>query len=246
VTSKEPGAVFLTEHDGTTPGGLVAIVADRRLLLAALTALLLREPGYRVIQEVWGLADLTEALRSSRPAVVVVESSQSGWAGSINPALWGGRILLLLDPDDEPAVFVAAARAGVPGYLSRTASRETFTSAIETIRTKGHYVDGLLGQRFLSALREADRFPVARRQALTQHERDILVRLARGRSNKEIAREYAITPKTVANLVTNMYQKLNLKHRGELVLYAAQEGLSSRASPDGMTSVPFKEASPVG
>jgi DNA-binding CsgD family transcriptional regulator len=49
--------------------------------------------------------------------------------------------------------------------------------------------------------------------------------VANGRSSKDIARQFSIAPKTVCNHVNNIYAKLNLRHRGQLVLYAAQRGL---------------------
>jgi DNA-binding NarL/FixJ family response regulator len=214
-------------------GETVGIVADRRLSLASLLALLLREPRYRVIQEARGAAEMTALFGRFRPLLLIVESTWSGWPPSIDPAEWGGRTLLLLDPADEPDVFVRAAKAGVHGYLSRTASREAFASAIESVRSSGYHLDALLGECILSAMRGASRTPVPVRPSLSKHEREILVRIASGKSSKQIAREYAITAKTVANQVTNMYQKLNLKHRGDLVLYAAQEGLTSLPVPTG-------------
>ena len=55
---------------------------------------------------------------------------------------------------------------------------------------------------------------------------EILLQVARGRSSKEIARDCRISSKTVGNHVNNLYQKLQLSHRGELVLYAAGAGLT--------------------
>jgi DNA-binding NarL/FixJ family response regulator len=78
----------------------------------------------------------------------------------------------------------------------------------------------------LTALRQAGRV-AAQRSELSQRERGVLTGVASGKSSKEIAREYAIAPKTVSNHIANMLQKLNLRHRGELVLYAAEQGLVS-------------------
>jgi DNA-binding NarL/FixJ family response regulator len=231
VTGNNLGAALITDLGSTrldpstgNAGTTVAVVADRRLSLAALTALLLKRPGHRLVAEARGLAEVAGLLQGSEPPVVVVEYSHTGWPSPINPAQWGGRTLLLVDPNDGSDVFVRAARAGVFGYLARSASGETLAAAIESLRNTGYYVDPRLGQRILFALRDCQRIPVADHRPLTAHERNILVRVASGRSSKEIAREYAISPKTVANLVTNIRQKLNLGHRGELVLYAARQG----------------------
>ena len=61
---------------------------------------------------------------------------------------------------------------------------------------------------------------------LSERERDILTRIASGRSTKQVARDCAISPKTVGNHVSNIRHKLNLHHRGQLVLFALQQGLT--------------------
>ena len=227
------------------PNEHVAVVADRRLSVAALSALLVAEPRYRLLQEIRGMNALTAALRHFLPTVALVDAMWNGWPIPLDRGEWGGRTMLMLDPADEPQVFVRAARTGIHGYLSRSATRHALVMAVETLRITGYYLDPLLAKPIVSALREIGRAPLTQRSALSQHEQDILVAVARGRSSKEIAREYAITPKTVANHVANMYQKLNLKHRGELVLYAAREGLTSSESPDDGTTIPFNIAAAV-
>jgi DNA-binding NarL/FixJ family response regulator len=76
-------------------------------------------------------------------------------------------------------------------------------------------------------MKQLEANPTPARSDLSQRQRDILVRIAGGRSTKQVAREYAIAPKTVANHVNNIYQKLNLRARGQLVLYAAKRGSTS-------------------
>ena len=104
----------------------------------------------------------------------------------------------------------------------------------------GYYLDPLLAEQVILALREGP-VPAAKGRSLSDHERGILIRVASGRSSKEIAREYAISAKTVGNHVANMCQKLNLNHRSELVLYAAEQGLATLDSPVGGTTIPFKK-----
>ena len=137
--------------------------------------------------------------------------------GLIDASAWGMRTLLLLDADDDPSIFADAVSAHPQGYLSRRASRATLEAAIAEVYRSGSYLDPLLMDSVLNAA------PAL----LSVRERQILVRIASGLSTKEVARECAITPKTVANHVNNMVQKLHFRHRGELVLYAAQQGLTT-------------------
>jgi DNA-binding NarL/FixJ family response regulator len=210
------------------PGPLssLAIVADRRLTVAALETLILRDASYRPVQRARGIEAVREALLGAAPSIVVAEGGWSTWRRSLDPSAWSGRILLLLDPEDDLLEFRQAVRARAHGYLSSTASWEGFATALEHLRQGRYYLDPLLVERMLRASRD---LPSATRVAggeLSPREADILVRIASGRSSKEIAYEYAITAKTVGNHVHNIYRKLNLRHRGELVLYAVQEGLA--------------------
>jgi DNA-binding NarL/FixJ family response regulator len=204
----------------------LAILADGRLSVAALEALILREPTYCVVERVRGIGAVRQALLSFAPSILVAEGQWSTWRRSIGPSAWCGRILLLLDPEDDKAEFVQAVRFRAHGYLSRTASGDGFVTALERLREGEYYLDPLLVEPILRASRDLDATERVTLADLSQRESDILVGIASGRSSKEIAREYAITAKTVANHVHNIYRKLKLRHRGELVLYAAREGLA--------------------
>ena len=175
-----------------------------------------------------GQEEVCEALQSFRPSVVIAEGLTSEWANLIDPTHWNGRSLLLLDPEDEAEAFVDAVRSRAQGYLSRTAAREALEGAIESVRRSGYYLDPVLAGRILWASEESrTRPPLPAKPELSSREREILARIATGRSSKEIAREYGLSPKTVCNHVSNIYAKLNFTHRGQLVLYATQQGLTS-------------------
>jgi DNA-binding NarL/FixJ family response regulator len=205
------------------PASSLGIVADGQLSVAALEALL-SGAGHHPAARARGIDQVRQLLLSFAPRVVIVDSRGSAWRRLIDSLGWSDRTLLLLDPEDDPAQFVEAVHAHARGYLARSASRARFAAAIGRVKQADYYLDPPLAGRILQLSSNEAR---PRRRALTPREREILVRIAGGRSSKEIAREYAIAPKTVGNHINNIYQKLNLKHRGELVLYAAQEGLAS-------------------
>jgi DNA-binding NarL/FixJ family response regulator len=223
VTSGGLATILIAEDPGSESPNALAIIADRRLTAAALAALLMKDPKYRLIRGVHGIEDVRQALAVHRPTVLIVDSTAATFFSAIDPSGWNGRTLLLLDPEDDAAVFLDAVRAGARGYLSRSASREALQAAVETLRETGFYLDPLLVERILPAVRRSRE---TRSGELSPREREILVRIATGLSTKQVAREYAITAKTVGNHINSIYQKLNLRHRGQLVLYAAQHGLT--------------------
>ena len=224
MTSGGLATILIAEDPGSESPKSLAIIADRRLTAAALAALLLKDSRYRLIRGVHGIEDVRQALAVHRPEVLIVDSTAATFFSAIDPSGWNGRTLLLLDPEDDAAVFLDAVRAGARGYLSRSASREALQAAVETLRETGFYLDPLLVERILPAVRRSRE---TRSGALSPREREILIRIATGLSTKQVAREYAITAKTVGNHINSIYQKLNLRHRGELVLYAAQHGLTA-------------------
>lgn len=196
----------------------IAVVGDRRLSVAALAALLLRDSRYRLTQEIHGTADVREAMMATEPDVIVADAGRASWnaRGGV-PA----RILLLLDPEADAAIFDDAVRMQADGYVSLSASGDALRNAIDSVRKTGRILDPQLMSGIVSALGRS-----AARPELSQRERDILVRIVSGRSTKEVAREYAIAAKTVGNHISNIRRKIHAKHRGELVLYALQEGLA--------------------
>lgn len=215
-------AAILAQGQDTAPSDTVAVIGDRRLSVAALVAVLLGNPSYRLAREARGSDEVRQALMTFRPTVILMETVGTAWRDAIDGAQLTGRTLLLLDPEEDAAVFDDAVRSHAAGYLSRTASREALEKAIDSIRQTGHHLDPLLVSRMLTVGSVA---PMPTRDDLSRRELDILVRIASGRSTKEVAREFSIAAKTVGNHVSNICQKLNLNHRGELVLYAVERGL---------------------
>lgn len=226
MSSTAPGGDLITYTGQTQPVQVLAVVADRRLSAAALSAVLVKDPSYRVTRREHGVGDVRAMLAAERPQVMILDLSGSAFFSLIDASTWGVRTLLLLDADDDATVFAGAVRAGVRGFLSRRASRETLEAAIADLYRFGFYLDPLLTESVLMATPEpgADSTAFA---GLSRRQREILVWVASGRSTKAIARECAIAPKTVANHVNGICQKLNLRHRGQLVLYAAQQGLTT-------------------
>ena len=216
-------AAVITAGDGAAGDPSVAVVSDRRLSVAALAALLQDGPLATVLRVVQGTRDVKSALDEYRPEVIIADGTWSRWPG-INNVSWGGRVLLLLDPEDDPRVFKQAVQSGVDGYLSRSASAAALGSAIEAVRKHKHYLDPLLEGHIHWATEEVRlRLPLEPR--LSQRELEIIAAIAKGRSSKEIARDCSVTAKTVCNHISNIYGKLNIKDRGQLVMYAVQEGL---------------------
>ena len=207
----------------------VALVSDRRLTVAALAALLMDGDREAEVDAAEGLVDVRRMLERHRPTVVVVDVSWP-WPATMERLTRDVPLILLIDPKEASAAFSAAQSLAPQGYLSRTASQQALQTAIAAVATVGRYVDPVLAGRVMwSGRNPRDGAPDP--ISLSKREREILVEIANGRSTKEIARAYALQPKTIRNYVSDIYAKLNLSHRGELVLYAAREGIAQPVLP---------------
>lgn len=205
----------------------VVIADDHAVVRDGLRALVDATPGLRVVGEA---ANGQEAWRRScelRPDVLVLDLSmpvQSGndAAARISRDCPDVRILALT-MHEERGYVARLLRAGAAGYLlKRTASAE-LVRAIRIVADGGSYVDPSLAGELLAAPRRPARSDAGAEQ-LTGREREVLLFLARGYTNKEIAAALEISVKTVETHKANAMTKLGLRSRAALVRYAMQQG----------------------
>jgi DNA-binding NarL/FixJ family response regulator len=137
------------------------------------------------------------------------------------------RVLVLTTFDLDEYVF-GALRAGAAGFLLKDASRETLVEAIRVV----HAGEALLSPSITRRLIEdfAARGSVAPSDAaalehLTPREREVLVEVAHGRSNREIAERLVVTEATVKTHVGNLLLKLDLRDRVQAVVFAYEHGI---------------------
>jgi DNA-binding NarL/FixJ family response regulator len=123
------------------------------------------------------------------------------------------RVLMLTTFDDEEYV-VRALRAGASGYLLKDVPAADLAQAVRLAHAGVHQHDPAVIGRVLGALEKA---PVP---ALTPREREVLGLLARGATNREIARELYLSEGTVKNHVSNILSRLGLRDRTQAALYA--------------------------
>ncbi|WP_328476797.1 response regulator transcription factor [Actinoplanes sp. NBC_00393] len=135
-------------------------------------------------------------------------------------------VLTARDSDDE---VLAAVSAGVTGYLCKDAPREELVAAVRAVAAGGAVIAPPLLARILGRVAEA--VPVttdngaARLDALTGREREVLVHVARGRTNAEIADLLQVSETTVKTHVGHVLTKLRLRDRTQAVVLAYETGL---------------------
>ena len=207
----------------------ILIVEDHPLFRKGLRTLISGVEDFDVAGEASdGEQAVTTAL-ALLPDVVLMDLQLPGQSGieairAIVAASPTTRILVVTLFEDDDSVF-AALRAGARGYILKDADEAEMIRAIRAIAAGESLFSPAVASRVLAFF--AGSRPVAPQvfPSLTDRERDILHLLARGRSNAAIATELALSVKTIANNVSNIFGKLQVADRAEAIVRAREAGL---------------------
>ena len=132
------------------------------------------------------------------------------------------RVLVLTSFLDDEKLFPAV-RAGAAGYLLKDVEPAELVRAIRTVADGEALLHPAVAARLMEEFSDTER-PVAE-EALTAREREVLLLIARGLPNKQIALELGIAEKTVKTHVSSILSKLGLTDRTQAALYAVRAGL---------------------
>ncbi|MDT8998055.1 response regulator [Paucibacter sp. APW11] len=216
------------------------VVDDHTLFRRGLIALLAQEVGVEVVGEA---ADASEALRSAaelQPDLILLDNHLPGVTGvatlpALREAAPKARVLMLTVSEDEQDLS-AALRNGAQGYLLKTIDGEDLAAAlIKTMHGESvvspEMTHKLVRAFVASSAAPAAAAPQAAREAamgaLSPREQEILREIARGASNKEIARSLSIAETTVKIHVQHILRKLELNSRVQVAVWASERGIFS-------------------
>jgi DNA-binding NarL/FixJ family response regulator len=210
----------------------VVLADDQVLVRDGFRALLEREPDLRVVAEAADGEEALAAVRRTTPDVVLMDIRMPTMDGleatrRVVALPDAPRVIVLTTFDRNEWVFEAL-RAGASGFLLKDVRADALVEAVRVV----HGGEALLAPSVTRQLIEefARIAPAVRaRQAqlgtLTDRERDVLLEIAAGASNTEIARALFIEPSTVKTHVTRLLAKLALRDRTQAVVFAYEAGL---------------------
>jgi DNA-binding NarL/FixJ family response regulator len=147
---------------------------------------------------------------------------------------WDVRVLILTTFDPDEYVYKAL-RAGASGFVLKDIPADQLAGAVRTVAAGGALLAPTITRRLIG--RFADRLTVdaavaGRLDRLTDRERDVVISVARGASNSEIAEELFIGPATVKSHVSSILTKLGLRDRAQIVVFAYESGLVEAGERD--------------
>lgn len=200
--------------EGQPEATRIVIVEDHPAIGEGLAALL-NGDGVSVV----GTAATAEAaetvIREQRPDVVLCDVMLGGRDAGFDLLAKLGKIsrFLMMSAFDYPAHHARAIRAGASGYVSKMVDANALVHAIQLVAAGERGFDASV----LESARRAPRFP-------TNREREMLVELAHGATNEEIAAALRISVKTVEGMLRRLFERYGVTNRTELVRLANAQG----------------------
>ena len=210
----------------------VLLVDDEAMVRVGLRMVLSAEPDVDVVGEAGDGEEAEQMTLELEPDVVLMDVRMPRVDG-----LEGARRVMAARPETKVVVLTtfgedeyveAALRAGVSGFLLKVSPPEQLIQAVRTVAAGGGLLDPAVTVTVIESFARAPSARVPRStalDALTERERDVLARLAHGRSNAEIAAELFLGEATVKTHVSNVLHKLGLRDRVQAVVAAYELGL---------------------
>ncbi len=216
----------------------VLLIEDNRLLREGITAMLNEQPDIRAVSST-GNGDAVEKAKKLKPQVVLLDlglrSQNSLRVAELIKKEYPRTEIVVMDLLPVQAEVVEFVKAGVAGFILKDATIDDFLHTIRSVAEGKKVLPPPLTESLFSHIVQyavqsgkADRLMKAVR--LTKREHEVVDLIARGMSNKEIARELNIALHTVKSHVHNTLEKLALHTRLELATFALTEGMVRKSS----------------
>ncbi|HVY75429.1 MAG TPA: response regulator transcription factor [Puia sp.] len=208
----------------------VAIADDHILLRKALGNLINSFSEYRVLFDADNGRELKNKIGQHLvPDLVLLDVNMpemdgfetAGWLNKNYPKI---KVLALSMFSDEKTI-IRMLRQGAKGYILKNIDPEELKNALDSVMTKNFYLSDYISGKIISGLhKDVDRLDEP--QPLTQREKDFLRLICTEITYKDIAAKMYVSPRTVDEYRNNLFEKLKVKSRVGLVLYAIRNGLA--------------------
>ena len=214
----------------------IVIVDDHTLFRDGLRTILETEEDFEVVADAESAEDIVELVWQTRPDVLLLDIRMPQGSGldavpavlKISP----NTQVLVLTASDDKEDHVRAFRLGAKGVILKDSARQTLMQAIRTVCRGDVWMDprmsGVLAEE-LSHMGDGEPISTRQENGLTERELEIVRLVASGYKNKEVGATLAISERTVKTHLTNIFQKLGVRDRVGLVMYALRHNLTAAA-----------------
>ncbi len=207
----------------------VVLADDQDLVRAGFRVILGTEPGIEVVGEAGDGLQAVELVASLRPDVVLMDVQMPRMDGleATRQILSGGgttRVVILTTFDREDYLFEAL-QAGASGFLLKNASPEDLVESVRVVARGDALLSPEVTRRVIARFSSAEKPSRTRPPELTDREYEVLVELAKGASNAEIAATLFLGETTVKTHVSRVLSKLGLRDRTHAVVFAYERGI---------------------
>jgi two-component system, NarL family, response regulator DevR len=206
------------------------VVDDHEVVRQGLVALLDRRPNFQVVAEAGTVEEALAQAHLHQPDIVIMDVRLPDGSGveacrEIRADLPDTRVVMLTSfPDDE--AVLSAIVAGAAGYLLKQIRARDLIAGLEAVGRGESLLDPAVTERVLARVRQIASGEIHDElSGLTPQERKILMLVAEGMTNKEIAAEIFLSDKTVKNYVSSILAKLNLERRAQAAAFVARHRL---------------------
>lgn len=210
----------------------VLLADDQAMVRAGFRMILEADGGIEVVGEAENGEQAAAAARRLRPDVVLmdiqmpVEDGLQATRRIIEAAELPSRVIILTTFERDDYIFDAL-RSGASGFLLKNAPPEELVHAVRVVAAGEALLAPSVTRRIIEQFAQRTPRPDlgARLEELTQREREVLILLARGRSNAELAAELFVSEGTIKTHVSSLLSKLGLRDRVQAVVLAFESGL---------------------
>jgi DNA-binding NarL/FixJ family response regulator len=216
----------------------IVLVENHAIMREGLKRLIGLQADFSIVGDFGSVEECLNGIREIPTDVVVTDLIFPGQSGiellnQIQRLSPTARKLVLTEHQNENHVR-AALGAGADGYVLKDCNSVELMLAIRTVAAGQQFLCKTVAGKVLSDYLSRDRRPSSREvvQSITERERSVLTHIARGNSNKLIARMLGVSPKTIEKHRANLMRKLQLHNAAAITRYAIRNGMTS-AEPLG-------------
>jgi DNA-binding NarL/FixJ family response regulator len=206
----------------------VLIAEDQFLVRTALRSLLREQTWIKVVGEAADGEETIILAQRLQPDVLLLDLMMPGKTGvevlhELHRLDMAVRVVVLTAHDDDD-VMMAAFSAGADGFLLKTAPPEELFALIRSVHNNQTVVNPAIANKFVRKMQHTMRVSSLMGK-LTSREREVLLLVAYGHNDRDIAHKFGVSTRTIRNHISQVESKLKLRSRIEIALFALRNGL---------------------